>query len=392
MPEREGVTKVAVVHLLPAPYRLPLFERLLKDSSLEVRLFFTDRQAPNRPTWSVGTLPGDTRVVKLSEIAIPVFQKRGDILRVNVGLSKIFGWKPDVVLVYGHNEITSMLVGLLCILKRIPYAFFAEVSNRSEWSTLRRISFIPMSILVRRASVLVPASESCRKFYVRLGGQDERMVLIPCVPDVEKLRARSEELAGSRTALRKEAGLQDRFVVLFVGRLVEHKGVKDLMIAMAEVRTRDPKAILLIVGYGPLEDYVKAECARMPESAQYMGFVDDRRLQELYSIADLHTMPSWDEPYGVVCAEALAVGVPSMVTDTSGCVDLVKDGVNGLVVPPGNPKAIADAIVKVSTDPDLAASMKANARVTVQGFGMDHLYTMLIEAIGKARTQPPLTP
>jgi len=364
---------------------LPLFERLLKDSSLEVRLFFTDRQAPNRPTWSVGALPGDPGVVTLSEIAIPVFQKRGDILRVNVGLSRIFDWGPDVVLVYGHNEITSMLVAFLCILRRIPYAFFAEVSNRSEWSPLRRISSIPMSILVRRASVLVPASESCRKFYARLGGRDERMVTIPCVPDVEMLRARSEEFAANRTALRKEAGLQDRFVVLFVGRLVEHKGVKDLMEAMTEVRVKDPKTILLIVGYGPLEDYVKAECARMPENARHIGFVSDRRLQELYSIADLHTMPSWDEPYGVVCAEALAVGVPSVVTDTSGCVDLVKNEVNGLIIPPRNPRAIADAIVEVSTDPDLAASMRANARTTVQGFGMDHLYTLLTEVIVKAR-------
>lgn len=380
-----GTSKVAVVHLLPAPYRLPLFERLLRDSTLEVRLFFTDRQAPNRPTWAVGTLPSDQRVVRLPEIAIPVFEKRGDILRINTGLSKVFEWKPDVVLVYGHNELTSILVALMCIVKRTPYAFFAEVSNSRDWSALRKASLILMSLLVRRAAVLVPASESCRSFYSYLGGRDDRMSLIPCVPDVEMLRSRSEALAGRRDDLRRDAGLSGRFVVLFVGRLVEHKGVKELMGAVAEIRTRDPKVVVMLVGYGPMEEYVKAECAKMSENARYIGFVDDSRLFELYSMADLQIMPSWDEPYGVVCAEALAQGIPSIVTDTAGCVDLVRDGFNGYVIPPGSSRAIAERILAISTNPTLQASMKANARKSMDGLDMDNLYSMLREVIVKAR-------
>lgn len=383
------VTKVAVVHQLPAPYRLPLFHRLLADSTLEVRMFFTDRQAPNRPTWAVGNLPSDSRVVRLPEIAIPIFEKRGDILRVNTGLSKVFGWKPDVVLVYGHNELTSMLVALMCIVKRVPYAFFAEISNSRDWSVLRKVSLIPMSLLVRRAAVLVPASESCRSFYSYLGGRDERMNLIPCVPDVEMLRSRSQELAGRRDSLRSDAGLNDRFVALFVGRLVEHKGIMDLMQAIAEVMMKDPKVVVLIVGYGPLEGYVRAECAKMPENARYIGFVDDNRLLELYSMADLHLMPSWDEPYGVVCAEALALGVPSVVTDTSGCVDLVRSGFNGFVIPPRNPRAIAESILAASTNPALQASLRANARGTVEELDMDSLYERLREVIASARRSSP---
>ena len=378
-------TKVAIVHLLPAPYRLPLFERLLRDTTLEVRLFFTDRQASNRPTWFVGTIPSDWRVVLLPEIAIRVFEKRGDVLRVNIGLSRIFRWKPDVVLLYGHNEPTSILVALMCIAKGVPYALFAEVSNSARWSLLRKATAILMSILVRRAAVLVPASESCRSFYSRLGGRADRMALIPCVPDTERLRTKSRELVDSRCELRRNAGLSDRFVVLFVGRLVEHKGIRDIMQAVAEIRDKDPNVVVLFAGYGPLDDYVKAECAKIPENAKYIGFVNDDRLFELYSIADLHIMPSWDEPYGVVCAEALAFGVPSVVADTAGCVDLIKHGHNGFVIPPMSPLAIAECVLAVSTDPALHAEMKVNARTALVGLDMDHMYAKLKEVITRAR-------
>lgn len=378
------VTKVAVVHLLPAPYRLRLFERMLKDESLDVRFFLTDRQAPNRPTWNPSTLPSDPRVTRLPEISIPILHSRGDILRVNVGLSRVFDWKPDVVFVCGHNELTSILVALMCIAKRVPYAFFAEVSNSRDWSALRKASLIFMSLLVRRATVLVPSSESCRSFYSQLGGSDGRMVLLPCVPDVRMLIEKSNELADSRDALRNEAGLQNRFVVLFVGRLVDYKGVRELMTALAEVRVRDPKVVLLIIGYGPLEGYLREECAKMPDNARYVGFVDDKKLLELYSVADLHVMPSWAEPYGVVCAEALALGIPSIVTDTSGCVDLVRNGFNGYVIRPRSPEAIAESILKLSMDSVLYASMKANSRSIVEEFDMDFLYRHLKEVIAKA--------
>jgi glycosyltransferase involved in cell wall biosynthesis len=108
-------------------------------------------------------------------------------------------------------------------------------------------------------------------------------------------------------------------------------------------------------------------------------------LFELYSMADLQIMPSWDEPYGVVCAEALAQGIPSIVTDTAGCVDLVRDGFNGYVIPPGSSRAIAERILAISTNPTLQASMKANARKSMDGLDMDNLYSMLREVIVKAR-------
>ena len=376
--------KIAVLHLLPSPYRLPLFERLLADQEYDVRLFFSGRQAANRPTWSLSVLPEDNRVLRLPEIAFPGIREGSDAVRINLGLSKIFKWKPDLVLICGPNEPTTILAAFLCAVRGIPYAILAEVSASTNRSLRRRLYLPLMSFLVKRASWLGPASESCARFFEETGGTRRSMTILPCVPDYQKLVSIRRELASNREALKQKHGLKGRFVLLFVGRLVENKGVVDLLESMRGVAARSPKVTLAVVGYGPMADDVKRYERMLGDSIRYFGLVDDSRLYELYSIADAHIMPSWSEPYGVVCAEALSFGVPSIITTTSGCRDLIIDGVNGYMIPPNSPKDIEETVMKIVSNPDIQSSMRSNAESTMRNLTMDHLYQSLKQVIASA--------
>ena len=132
---------------------------------------------------------------------------------------------------------------------------------------------------------------------------------------------------------------------LYVGRLSEEKGVRDLVVATAGLP-------LVVVGDGPLR-------ALLPQT---VGFVPPSELGRYYDQAAVVVVPSRREGYGVVCAEAMAHGRPVVASAVGGLLDLVDDGVTGLLVPPGDPDALRIAIDKLLGDPELRAAMGNAAR------------------------------
>jgi glycosyltransferase involved in cell wall biosynthesis len=133
--------------------------------------------------------------------------------------------------------------------------------------------------------------------------------------------------------------------VLYVGRLAEEKGTREL----AEAARGLP---LLVVGDGPLRDL-------LPQAS---GFVPHERIGPYYERAAVVVCPSRREGFGVACAEAMAHGRPVVASAVGGLLDLVEDGVTGLLVPPRNPAALRHAIERLLGDPTLCERLGAAAR------------------------------
>lgn len=133
--------------------------------------------------------------------------------------------------------------------------------------------------------------------------------------------------------------------VLFVGRLSAEKGILEFLDATEGM----PR---VIVGDGPLRD-------RVPEA---VGFVPHDELGPYYERAAVVAVPSLREGYGMVAAEAAAHGRPVVASAVGGLLDLVEDGVTGLLVPPGDVPALRAALERLLADPELRARMGAAAR------------------------------
>jgi colanic acid/amylovoran biosynthesis glycosyltransferase len=133
--------------------------------------------------------------------------------------------------------------------------------------------------------------------------------------------------------------------VLFAGRLSAEKGLLEFVAATAGLPRR-------IVGDGPLR-------ARVPDAT---GFVPRSELQEVYRRAAVVCAPSRREGYGVVPREAMAWGRPVVAAAVGGLMDAVQDGVTGLLVPPGDVRALRAAIERLLGDADLRNRLGANAR------------------------------
>jgi glycogen synthase len=150
--------------------------------------------------------------------------------------------------------------------------------------------------------------------------------------------------------------------VLFVGRLAPQKGVRVLVAAAGLLE--DESAQVLLVGDGPERPALEREAERLGVGGRlhFVGFLAHDRLPAVMSHADLLVLPSLYEELGTVLLEAMQAGLPIVASKTGGIPDVIEDGVNGMLVPPGDPEAIALAIDRLLANRDLARRLSEGAQ------------------------------
>jgi glycosyltransferase involved in cell wall biosynthesis len=223
----------------------------------------------------------------------------------------------------------------------------AELAKRLRWL------FRPV---LRRARVVVCASNALAADARLLGARDVRV--IPSGVDVPV------SIVAPDTPPH----------LLYVGRLSEEKGIRDL----AEAAEGLP---LVVVGDGPLR-------AVLPQT---VGFVPHGELGPYYERAAVVVVPSRREGYGVAAREGMAYGRAVVATAVGGLPDAVEDGITGLLVPPGDPAALRTAFERLLGDPELRASLGTAARSHAKAaFDWEAATRDLLAAYRDAETAKPL--
>ncbi|WP_425066191.1 glycosyltransferase family 4 protein [Reyranella sp.] len=184
-----------------------------------------------------------------------------------------------------------------------------------------------------------------REYLEHYGVPPARLFFSPHCVDND---AFSEGSAAARAA-RSQDDLGSRRRVLFVGRLVESKRPMDLVLAAARLAASGESVELVIAGAGELQAPMEEAARAGGVAAQFLGFVNQSGLPAVYASADALVLPSTAvETWGLVVNEAMACGVPAVVSDAVGCgPDLVEPGVTGAVAPMGDVSALAAAIASV---------------------------------------------
>jgi len=187
------------------------------------------------------------------------------------------------------------------------------------------------------------------------GAPASRIATIPCGVDTDLF------VPGDRGPARARLGLDERPMLLWVGRVAPIKGLDTLLDAVARLRATGRAARLLIVGGDtdePMSDHEvslrrRIERLDLADSVCFVGPQPQSVLPVYYAAADVTVLPSYYESFGMVALEAMACGSPVIASRVGGLVTTVRDGVTGFLVADGDVEALAERIGALVADPDL---------------------------------------
>jgi phosphatidylinositol alpha-mannosyltransferase len=176
--------------------------------------------------------------------------------------------------------------------------------------------------------------------------------------------------------------------ILFVGRLEERKGLIHLLKAYHRLRKRHVDARLLVVGAGPkLREYRRYVGLRGIRDVEFLGRVTDEEKARYFASADVFCAPATgQESFGIVLLEAMAAGVPIVASDIHGYKQVVQRGVQGLLVEPRKPRALAAALYTLALDPELRDRMGEAGRARAPEFSWERVTEQVIDFYREVRT------
>lgn len=262
--------------------------------------------------------------------------------------------RPDVVLVHGHVYLTSVFATLAARRRRVPVVLvqanpFVEYPAPIELVERAADRLIGRPVL--RAATRVTAISHHTADYVRRIAPGVHPEVVHCGVDTDRFHP----VADVQPAPRWRA--------VTVRRLVDRNGV-DVLIDAWRASGLDTTGELLIGGTGPERAALEQRAAGMA-NVRFCGFVPDDELPAFYRTAHVAVMPTRSgEGFGLMAAEALACSTPVIASRDGALAEVVRNGVDGLLVPPGDAHALAQALQRVHGDTALLAALRRGAAAT----------------------------
>jgi len=253
----------------------------------------------------------------------------------------------------------------------IPFSIFV---HGSELFLEKRRTRFAVSRIFASASHIICVSRFTRDTLLRRFPESRTPVVIPPGTDPALFTP-----AVNRKALLAKYGLERKKVLLTVSRLVRRKGHARVIRALPKVLERVPQVIYLVAGSGPAEDELRAlvRDMRLEEHVRFLGLVDDDELIDLYALCDVFVLPSVEttdtetgsrgvEGFPAVFLEASSSGRPVVAGRSGGSAEAVIHGATGLLVHGENVEEVADAVLWLLLDDQLAERLGRNGRARVE--------------------------
>jgi glycosyltransferase involved in cell wall biosynthesis len=361
--------RVALLTTYLAPYRLPLYERLAERYGVEVLCF--GRGERYVPPWFADL--------------------DGQLARAPFPARRVPGVRGALGAARRHDAVIGPFAGGAVL----PAAYAAARANHrrfvlwaSVWAQPRsrgHLAALPaIRHIYRHADAVVTYGPHVSRFVGSIRGHEDGVFVAP--------QAVEPELFGRTVGddeveeFRRRCELGDEPLALYVGRLVPEKGVDVLLAAWQSLRA---PGTLVLIGDGPLAAAAAAQAAADGPHRRVcvLGALPREQLPVAYATAAFGLLPSvptprFQEPWGLVCNEAMHQGRPVIASDTVGAVagGLVRDRDTGLVVPSGDAGALAHAIEELLADPSLRDRLGSAARDAVAPY----TYDAAADAFGRA--------
>ena len=357
-------------------YRVPIFNGLSK--KLDIKFIFThENERINGLQSKYELIPGIGWGKYLAHFGLKKVLRREKP-------SKVMMLPPDPL-----HIIDNLIAYNYCRKNNIPFFFFVERWSYKHIPLKDKLSNkIHQKLMVKAEKVFVSGKKSM-EWVKSLGVKKERIIL---APDASEIECNSYEVEELRKKILKDNNLQDKKIILYVGRLISRKGLKYLISAFSKLNLSNIS--LLLVGGGDfyklgersVESKLKDQVNQLglKKNVLFLGEVPHKDLPAYYLLADLFVYPSTtekiSEPWGLTLNEAMQFGLPLISTDAVGAAyDLIQDGKNGFMVKEKSVEELKKSIEKILKSNSLRIKMGKESKILVRKNSYQKLIYVLSE-------------
>jgi glycosyltransferase involved in cell wall biosynthesis len=276
-------------------------------------------------------------------------------LQVDGALRRVIAdFAPD--LVHAHCLIPS---GQLAARQSPPYVLTAHGSDAYDWAWRRAGLRQAAAEGIGHAAAVVAVSEFIRRNVHAIVPREARVIY----NGADEAVFHPQDRGAARRGLDISP---ERFVIAFAGRPARPKGALDLVEAAARL---DPRPLVLVAGPSPDDADLIGASTRNDVDVRVCGMLSHDELARALAAADVFALPSYNEGLPLAVCEAMLSGRPVVATPVGGIPEIVRDGVHGYLVPPGNVPLLAERLRAIADDPSQAALMGDRS----YAFARDHL-------------------
>jgi glycosyltransferase involved in cell wall biosynthesis len=364
--------RVALFATHPIQYQVPWFQALAARPELSLKVYFG--QVPDGTQQGVGfgvAFRWDIPMMEGYESELLENVARPPSLGSFAGCDtpgvgrRLRQWKPDLAILTGWQSKMLVQAWWACVRLGVPRIVRGESSAmpyRPPWKrALHRI-------WLRGFDEFLAIGKSNHDYYAQSGIPERRIHACPYFVDNARFAAAAETLRVRRGELRRNWAIPERATCfLFCGKLIPKKHPVDLLRALQRALAAGASAHVLVVGDGELMAQARALAERERLPVTWAGFLNQTEIAAAYVAADCLVLPSdAGETWGLVVNEAMACGIPAIVSDQVGCgPDLVTDGVTGAAFPMGDAEALSQRLIELSGNPARLRAMGTAARERV---------------------------
>jgi glycosyltransferase involved in cell wall biosynthesis len=365
--------RVAIYQSHPTQMEAPLFRKMAQEFSLKVYFWRTstitqliDPELGHPPGWDFLLVDGYEHEV------IPA---NGFFHRYLRRTAPFMTDEFDAIVINGYGFRESLIALFTARSKGLPVIVRSDTTmlyERSPWKEKVREPLL--HILLGQISAFLATGSRAKEYLMHYGVPEHKIFRFPYAIDNDRFSQESERCRSIRTEFRIGIGVPpEATVFLAVIKLIEREGCFHLIEGFSRIAQSDPKAWLVIVGDGPEKSKLQRQVFSMKiPRIVFAGYQQYSALPKFYAAADVFIHPALVEPWGVSVNEAMACGLPVIVSDKVGSgYDLVQHGWNGFVYQAGDPVSLANVLTQFLRKFAERKLMGERSRQIVQDWGFN---------------------
>ena len=359
--------RLVILTEIISPYRIPVFNALAQQEDVALHVIFLAETDAAQRQWRVYK-----EEIRFSYQVLPSWRWRigNRNVLLNRGVrSALNKASPEAVICGGYSYFASWEALWWARSHNVRFVLWSESTRYDARGGYSWVEWLKAYFLKRCDGFVVPGQASV-EYLQWLGRSRDSIVVAPNAVDNCWFQAQAEYIRVRDLEFRQKLRLPERFI-LFVGRLIPEKGVFDLLEAYAkldaEVRS---KVGLIFAGDGTSRAELERRARVIsPGTICFPGFTHREDLAGLYAYAEALVLPTYTDPWGLVVNEAMACGLPIIVSSVAGCAaDLVEEEGNGYIVPPRDAERLSAAIDSLVRNPELRQQMSARSSERIRSY------------------------